>query len=243
MTDKFSEEFVPLTINQRVIECTQDYAVVLKLPGDSSEDTIPQLFEEEITKQIGHKPEIMICPHRLDIPVSGIQIIALTNSALKFFSNEFAQQRVQKTYWAVVEGINYTKKEDVLSSYLLFNPQKKKAYLFKEEKRKTKKVSLAYKIIGQGERYSFVEVKPYTGRTHQIRVQLADIGMHIKGDVKYGSRRADTIPGVRLYAKSIECFTPNEKALKKFEAPIFPLDNLWQEFEKMNMSYYEQEKK
>ena len=107
-----------------------------------------------------------------------------------------------------------------------------------EEVRKSKKVILDYKIIGKGQKYSFVEVNPKTGRTHQIRAQLAKNSMVIKGDVKYGARRSDSIPGIRLYAKSIKTPVPHSKEIIEFVSPIFPMDNLWQSFVDEHNSFY-----
>ena len=62
--------------------------------------------------------------------------------------------------------------------------------------------------------------------------------MVIKGDVKYGARRSDSIPGIRLFAKSIKTPVPNSKEIVEFVSPIFPMDNLWKSFFDEHNSFY-----
>lgn len=226
------------TINERIIYFDQNFCVVTKLAGENSQTDIPKIFKDEIESRLEKKIDFIECPHRLDMPVSGVQIISFNKETFDFFTKNFQNNKIYKTYWAIVEGLQETN-FGTLQDYLVFNTKKQKAFLYDEEVRKSKKVILEYKIIGKGQKYSFVEVNPKTGRTHQIRAQLAKNSMVIKGDVKYGARRSDSIPGIRLYAKSIRTPVPNSAEIKEFVSPIFPLDNLWQSFVDAYNSFYE----
>ena len=227
------------TINERIIYFDQNFCVVTKLAGENSQTDIPKIFKDEIKSRLEKKIDFIECPHRLDMPVSGVQIIAFNKTTFYFFTKNFQNNKIHKTYWAIVEGLQESE-NGTLEDYLVFNTKKQKAFLYDEEVRKSKKVILDYQIIGKGQKYSFVEVNPKTGRTHQIRAQLAKNSMVIKGDVKYGARRSDSIPGIRLFAKSIKTPVPNSKEIVEFVSPIFPMDNLWKSFVDEHNSFYSQ---
>jgi Pseudouridylate synthases, 23S RNA-specific len=114
----------------------------------------------------------------------------------------------------------------------VFDTKKQKTFIVKPETRKAKKAQLYWRCAGAGDRYSFLEVELLTGRTHQIRAQLAHAGLHIKGDVKYGARRADTLPGIRLHAREVSFVTPGKKQLIKVVSPLPAQDPLWTACEK-----------
>ncbi len=242
-------------LEERIIAFYEDFCVVVKHAGENAETDVPKLFEPVITQKLGRKPELIACPHRLDMPVSGVQIISFSKKNFEYFTNVFSNKLAQKTYFAIVEGVDFQENEGMIENYLVFSPEKKKAYVYDYEKRKAKKAVLEYRIFAKGERYSYLTVEPKTGRTHQIRAQLAGKGMHIKGDVKYGARRADTLDGIRLFAYSIELPLPSGTAAlspvssseapksgpattssakqtvhSRFEAPLPAVDPLWQDF-------------
>ena len=227
-------------INSRILYFDKDFCVVTKFAGENSETDIPKIFHSEILERCGKlgikKNEIKIaCPHRLDMCVSGVQIICFTKESFSFFSSQFASDKIQKTYFAIVEGVFSTSENcATLENFIIFNPKTKKAKIVDSSdvgKNKAKKAILSYKIFGSGKNYSYLEVFPQTGRTHQIRCQLAYNKMHIKGDVKYGSPRSDSIPGIRLHSYAIEFFPPCDSTKKiKICSPIPVVDSLWQDF-------------
>ena len=218
-----------LKISDRFIYFCQDFCVVTKLAGENSQTDIPKIFKSEIESKLNKKIDFIEVPHRLDMPVSGVQIIALNKETFDFFTKNFQNNKIHKTYWAILEGLHDLQNK-TLQDFLVFNTKKQKAFLYDDEVRKSKKVILDFNLFSQGQKYSFVEVFPKTGRTHQIRAQLAKNSMVIKGDVKYGAKRSDSIPGIRLVARSIKTPIPNSTEIKEFTSQIFPIDNLWQSF-------------
>ena len=76
-----------------------------------------------------------------------------------------------------------------------------------------------------------LEIKPKTGRHHQIRVQLSEVGSIIKGDLKYGAKRSNKDASICLHARNIEFLHPVQKELIKIQAPV-PKDSLWKFFDK-----------
>lgn len=93
-----------------------------------------------------------------------------------------------------------------------------------------KKAALTYRVIGMGERYLFLRVELHTGRTHQIRAQLAFCGLPIKGDVKYGARRKDTLAGIRLHARELVFTHPFTHERVRVSSPLIETDALWDAF-------------
>lgn len=219
----------------RLLYLDNDLAAVLKVGGEICEgkkaESLSTVFSSIINEQVDMAVSLE-CPNRLDQPVSGLQLITLHDASLKHIANQFAQHRPLSTYWAVVEGLVKEERGQwhELTHHLSFNPSKKRANISDTEQRKSKKVCLEYRCIGVGNNYSYIEIKPKTERTHQIRSQLAYCGLRIKGDVKYGARRSDTLPGIRLHCASLEIIHPTQNKNVLFEAPLPIVDPLWESF-------------
>ena len=213
--------------------------VLNKLPGESSE--FPNL------DGVGAAPV-----HRLDTPVSGCLLLAKDKAAAAFLGQAFARPGgVEKRYWAVIEK---PKPEGV------FAPEAELVHwLFEDRKAnksfavpaidqtgnetpppkwgpvgghiRPKKAVLRYRLAGTGDNYLFLEIDLVTGRHHQIRAQLAAIGLHVKGDLKYGAKRSERAGGIRLHAHALafpDPLTPAE--IIKVTAPPPLMDPLWAAF-------------
>lgn len=168
--------------------------------------------------------------HRLDRPVSGLVVFARTSKALSRLNAMFANGEVHKTYWAIVEMRNeQIEMENVLTHWLTRNEKQNKSYAYDHEVPGSKKAMLRYRVIGQSERYTLLEVQLMTGRHHQIRCQLSAIGCPIKGDLKYGAKRSNPDGSISLLARRIEFVHPVSKQSIVLEAPL-PEETLWQAF-------------
>ena len=142
-------------------------------------------------------------PHRLDRPVGGVLLLAKTSKALSRLAETFRNGSVNKTYWAVVESPPDSP-EGILVDWLIKNSTTNTSRRVDSSMPGAREARLAYRLKGMSRRYWLVEVCPQTGRHHQIRVQLANMGCPIKGDLKYGARRSEPDGGILLFAKSIE---------------------------------------
>ena len=131
------------------------------------------------------KPGNVFCGvvHRLDRPVSGAVIFAKTGKALERLNAMIKEHEISKTYWAIVRNMPPLQK-GTLCDYLLRNESRNKTYVTKDTKR-GKYAELDYELIASGDNYNLLKVNLKTGRHHQIRVQLANMGCPIKGDLKY----------------------------------------------------------
>tara|TARA_B100000482_G_C12572459_1_gene284529 strand:- start:569 stop:1243 length:675 start_codon:yes stop_codon:yes gene_type:complete len=161
--------------------------------------------------------------HRIDRPTSGIVIFAKTSKALSRMNEKFRQNKISKTYWAIVKN-RLPKKNDLLEHYLLKNQKKNKSFLSTEEKGKFS--VLEYNFLNNLNNYFLYEIFPKTGRHHQIRVQLSTMGSPIKGDLKYGAKRSNPNGGINLHAKKIDFNHPVTKENVSIEANC-PKEKIW----------------
>ncbi len=177
--------------------------------------------------------------HRLDVPVSGCALFARNPAALAFLNTVFAEGRARKTYWAVVEPPREGETGEIaaegktveLVHWLSVDAQTNKSHVHDEEAPDRKRAVLRYRVVGRGDRYLFLEIELITGRHHQIRAQLAAVGLRIKGDLKYGARRSEKGGGIRLHARSLAFpdFSRPEAFIQTVAEP--PLgDALWAAF-------------
>lgn len=163
--------------------------------------------------------------HRLDRPTSGLVIFSKTSKALPRLNKMFATKDITKTYWALVK--NKPKKDsDKLVHWLKKNPKNNKSYAHSTEVKDSKKAVLSYQIIKKLDNFYLLEVTLETGRHHQIRTQLANIGCPIKGDLKYGYDRSNKDASISLHARNIKFIHPVSKEELDITAPL-PKDPVW----------------
>ena len=161
--------------------------------------------------------------HRLDRPTSGIVLFAKTSKSLSRMNQLFKNKKVQKTYFAVTEDMP-NKEKGVIISLLKKNQKQNKSYITKLDD--GKKSELEYELIEKLQNYFLIKVKPKTGRHHQIRVQLSSIGCKIKGDVKYGAKRANKDKSICLHSYSISFVHPVKNELINLKCD-FPKNDIW----------------
>ena len=161
--------------------------------------------------------------HRLDRPTSGIVLFAKTSKSLSRMNELFKNKKVQKTYYAITEDMP-KKDKGVIISLLKKNQKQNKSYITKLDD--GKKSELEYELIEKLQNYFLIKVKPKTGRHHQIRVQLSSIGCKIKGDVKYGAKRANKDKSICLHSYSISFVHPVKNELINLKCD-FPKNDIW----------------
>jgi 23S rRNA pseudouridine1911/1915/1917 synthase len=177
-------------------------------------------------------PFVEAC-HRLDVPVTGCVLFARTPEAVAALDAAFARGMVKKLYWAIAERPDVpVPASGELVHYIFFDHRTNKSRAYAEAGPNRKKAVLRYRVLGEGDRYLFLEAELVTGRHHQIRAQLAAAGLRIKGDLKYGARRSEKGGGIRLHCRYLEFPDPAVKG-KRIEAtaPIPEADALWTAFE------------
>ena len=169
--------------------------------------------------------------HRIDRPVSGVLLFARTSKALARMNKLFQEKEVQKTYWAIVAK-KPAPETGKLENFLVKDSKKNKSFVVNQGQKSAKAASLTYRLLQSLDNYHLLEVKPHTGRPHQIRVQLANIGCIIKGDLKYGAPRSNKDASICLHAKAVDFVHPVRKEPMRIEAPVPKGDALWSACEK-----------
>ena len=154
--------------------------------------------------------------HRLDRPVSGVVLYARTSKAASRLTREFAERRVEKTYFAVVLG-GPAEDEGDLVSYI--ERVHKKARISRPESERAKEAVLSYRVLARKSGLSLVELKARTGRHHQIRLQLAGIGHPVVGDIKYGFPGVLADRTIALHAGILVVKHPTKDARVRLSAP------------------------
>lgn len=174
------------------------------------EATVETWLRERIRKPI-ETPRGGIV-HRLDRATSGVMICAKTPEALKWLQRQFAQRRTKKTYFAVVSG-KFKQPEAIIDMPVERNPKAPATFRVGHS---GKSAVTHYKVVMQNDDYALVELKPETGRTHQLRVHLHHLGHSIVGDPMYGGKSNERM---MLHAEQLELTLPNRERMT-FTAPL-----------------------
>lgn len=152
--------------------------------------------------------------HRLDRDTSGIIIAAKHDEAKSFLQTQFQSRKAKKTYLAVLGGTPVQSRAKI-DIPLARNPKRPSTFRIDP---KGKSAQTVYSVIASAEKFSFVELKPITGRTHQLRVHMAYINTPIVGDVLYGGEKSP-IGRLCLHAYKLEITLPN-RTRREFVAPM-----------------------
>ncbi|MDR2923732.1 MAG: RNA pseudouridine synthase [Treponema sp.] len=247
-------------ISGRILYCDGDCVVVNKAAGEAVEGAgkgmidLPKLLAAQMSglnlPPALPEEDALALPtavHRLDVPVSGCAAFARTGTALRFLNNVFRGGMAEKRYWAIVEPpkdsgacqwIEEPSSEFVeIVHWIQFDSRKNKSFAHNERGQRRKKAIIRCRLAGRGKDYLFLEIDLVTGRHHQIRAQFEKLGLHIKGDLKYGARRSDRDGGIRLHARLLSFPRAADSGsspagIRRITAQADPpiQDNLWQAF-------------
>ena len=199
--------------------------------GDETGDrSVVDWATEDIRRRYNKPGNVYVgLVHRLDRPVSGVIVLARTSKAAGRLSEQFRAGTVEKTYWAVVEG-RVAEEEGEWSDTLLKDEARNVVSVVPEGTGGGKRASLAFRVLGRRAGTSWIELRPTTGRSHQLRVQVASRGLPIVGDRKYGAkstlRAEDGGLRVALHARSLRFTHPTTKEWLSVIAPV-PGDWPW----------------
>ena len=207
-----------LIINKRPGELSQ-----LDKTGDNS---VLEKYKLYLKKKHNKKGNVFLgLVNRLDRPTSGVLILAKTSKALSRMNKMLVERKILKKYIAVVEK-KPIRKKNTLINFLKKNQKQNKSYIVDETTKDSKKAILHYTTLKKLDNYSLLEISLETGRHHQIRVQLSNIGCSIKGDLKYGSKRSNSDKSICLHANEISFIHPVSKNEIKIKANT-PQNNIW----------------
>lgn len=183
--------------------------VVNKMPGMSclsdKDDGKPTVYSQCVdymrkTAQFDSRGlNVPYVCHRLDHNTGGVMLVAKNQYYFEHISKAIKERRVKKFYYAIVVGIPY-KAQAELKGFLTKDSENAKVRVSDRPMKDAKPVLCKFRLLGQNAGLSLLEVELITGRTHQIRAQLAYFDLPILGDDKYGDRKANKQWGVNIQA-------------------------------------------
>ncbi len=191
-----------------------EHAFVLNKPpglatqgGTKTTNHLDRLLDG-LSDQSGNRPKLV---HRLDKDTSGALLVARTARAAAFFSKSFSGRTARKVYWALVIGVP-SADEGLIDAPLAKQPGTggEKMHISEEHGLAAR---TRWRVIDRaGNRAAWVELKPLTGRTHQLRAHMAAIGHPIVGDGKYGGADSFLTGGIsrklHLHARQLKIDKP-----------------------------------
>jgi 23S rRNA pseudouridine1911/1915/1917 synthase len=175
--------------------------------------------------------------HRLDRPTSGVVLLAKTSKAASRLSAQFRAGKISKLYWAIVEGRPLGAEGDWVD-VLEKNEEENRSRVARCWGTSAgREARVLFRVMKVHARYTELELRPGTGRSHQLRVQLASRGVPILGDAKYGARdRLKAVDGrfrIALHARRLTFKHPTRPGSISVDAPV-PAD--WPEFSQQRLA-------
>jgi 23S rRNA pseudouridine1911/1915/1917 synthase len=192
--------------------------IINKMPGElvqgdkTGDATLADTVKDYLRETYNKPGNIFLgIPHRIDRPTSGVVVYAKTEKALVRMNSMFrSADEVQKTYWAVVDKLP-TQDEGLVVHHVTRDTKKNKTFASVQKRNNSQEARMTYKVVAASKSFYLLEIGLLTGRHHQIRAQLAAMGSHIKGDLKYGAQRSNEDGGIHLHARSISFLHPVKK--------------------------------
>lgn len=192
-------------------------AGLLTQPSGTDQPSLEVISKTYIKEKYNKSGNVFLeAVHRLDKPVGGIVLFARTSKALSRLQASMRAKQCSKTYWAMVEGV-VPSSEGVLEHYLLHDDHQ--SLIVAKSNPNGKLAKLKYRFLGYLRENNWLEIDLDTGRYHQIRAQLAEIGCPIVGDHKYGSRIAFMPNCIALHHVQMTVRHPVSDALLSFKSP------------------------
>ena len=177
-------------------------------------ETVESIFRPILAKNDPVRGGIV---HRIDKDTSGVVIMAKTIDELEYLQHQFSQRKVDKKYLALVWGHLRHQRARIELPIKRSNKSPNKMSIDTSGKMSISE----YEVLSEYKNYSLLRVSIYTGRTHQIRVQLAHMGHSVVGDRLYSSKSVpDGLSRQFLHAQSLTLDIDNSGVKKIFEAPL-----------------------
>ena len=206
-----------------------------KIPSqeDKTKDKDMLTIIKEYIKEKYNKPGNVYLGlvHRLDRMTEGLMVFAKTSKAASRLSESIRIGDLKKEYLAIVYGKLDIGETKILENYLYKDERNNISKVVDKNKKGAKEAKLEYTVIGhtvyKGEDCSYIRIKLYTGRHHQIRVQMSNIGYPLVGDVKYGKQRKEDL-ALRAYRLSF--IHPTKDEIMEFKS-VPKQEGLWKDLD------------
>lgn len=210
-----------------IIVVDKPHGLLTATPEGGQDPGVFELLKKRAGPRRRDEPQRVWIIHRLDREASGLLVFAKTEAAFHWLKEDLKSRRITRRYWALVEN-EFEKPETlsdwkVVQSFLIDNERgvvrstKEKPYRPTADDSARELAVTNWRLLAQGKGLALVELKLDTGRRHQIRVHMADIGHPLSGDERYGAR-ANPLHRLGLHAAELSFRHPRTAAAVSFRS-------------------------
>ena len=200
--------------DEDIIVCHKEWGELSECSDVHAKDSLPRLIGERM-RECGEANTHVFAVHRLDKETEGVMVFARNSRAAAALSQSICEGKLEKTYLALCHGEIFPDK-DKLCDLLYYDRKRGKSFVVTRERKGVRKAELEYRVLERKNDLSLLEITLLTGRTHQIRVQLASRKHPLVADRRYGAPKDDE-GRLRLLAKKLTFPHPTTKQLVTFE--------------------------
>ena len=228
-TEGYAPEF-PILYEDNHIIVVMKPQMTACCPDESRDDNLLDMIKKYIKVAYEKPGNVYVgLVHRLDRPTGGVMVYAKTSKAAARLTEGLQKGDFEKKYLTVLCGTP-SDERGTLCNYLRKNTVNNMVYICTSAEDGAKYAELDYKVVQSKGKYSLVEVRLHTGRTHQIRVQMAGISHPVFGDMRYGGALAQK-GKLALWAYSLSFSHPITKERMKFIISPPAEETPWKAFE------------
>ncbi len=203
---------------------------VASCPDESGDGNMLDFIKEYLREKYQKKGNVFLgLVHRLDRPTGGVMVFAKTSKAASRLSSQMRTGDFEKKYLAVLVGAP-AEESGRLVNYLKKNTVNNTVYLSTQGTDGAKLAVLDYRILAAKGELALADIELHTGRSHQIRVQMAGISHPVYGDVRYGGEKAQK-GKLALWAYSLTFTHPVRGERMRFIAPPPAGEAPWSRFD------------
>ena len=191
----------------------------LLVQGDHTGDISLLALGKQWIKTRYHKPGrvFLAMVHRLDRPVAGVVLFARTTKAAGRLARQFRERTVQKHYLAVVHGRVPKRSAKLIHHIVRIH---NRSHVVPAPIANSQEARLSYTVIDKSDQRSLLQVNLETGRRHQIRIQLAQLGHPILGDLRYGAGKPLAKKQIALLAHVLSVDHPTRNTRLTIQSPV-----------------------
>lgn len=211
----FSNKYLNILYEDNDVIVVNKREGLLSVGTDKDKENTAYHFINQHVRRQGRGKHIFVV-HRLDRKTSGVMMFAKSLRARDMLRNDWNNMVVERSYYAVVEGIP-PKKRDTIKSYLTEDKMLKIHSSWINNGGDF--AVTTYEVLKSNDKFSLVKLNLDTGRKNQIRVHMSEIGCPVAGDAKYEAK-TDPIRRVCLHAATLAFRHPSTGKIMKFEVPV-----------------------
>ncbi|MDR2266017.1 MAG: RNA pseudouridine synthase [Christensenellaceae bacterium] len=203
---------------------------IASCPDISGDPDLLTLMKQYLTETYNKQGEAFLgLVHRLDRPTGGVMVFAKTSKAAMRLSSQIQSGVFEKRYYTITNGVP-KQRHAILKNMLVKNEEKNEVYCVPMASEGGKLAVLEYRVLSEIGSLAFLDIRLLTGRSHQVRVQLANIGTPVYGDQKYGQNGKTKNENLALWATELRFMHPTIDDVRVFHVEPPMMEAPWNKF-------------